>query len=149
MIPEVAQYLSSFKTLHDQLTKTLEGLTPEALDWSPTPGANSLGALVAHATGAERLLIAQAVGGVEIHRDRDAEFGVHGLDVQALVALIDAAAQDTEAILTPMTDEEIAKDRLLRGNPVTTRWCVVHALEHLAEHLGHAGLTRQLWDARK
>jgi hypothetical protein len=32
--------------------------------------------------------------------------------------------------------------------PVTAAWALLHALEHLREHVGHAQLTRQLMDER-
>jgi uncharacterized protein DUF664 len=34
------------------------------------------------------------------------------------------------------------------GEQVTAGWALLHAIEHLREHVGHAQLTRQLWDAR-
>jgi hypothetical protein len=99
MLPEAAQYRDSFKTLHSQLLKHLDGLPPAALDWVPTPGANSLTVLVAHAVGAERFLVAQTVGGADVHRDRDAEFRARGLDGRALIALVETADIETAALL--------------------------------------------------
>jgi hypothetical protein len=31
---------------------------------------------------------------------------------------------------------------------VPASWAVLHAIEHLREHIAHVGLTRQLWEAR-
>jgi hypothetical protein len=28
------------------------------------------------------------------------------------------------------------------------RWCILHVIEHIAQHLGHMQLTRQLWLAK-
>jgi hypothetical protein len=28
------------------------------------------------------------------------------------------------------------------------RWCILHVIEHYAQHLGHMQLTRQLWLAK-
>jgi hypothetical protein len=145
MLAEVANYLALFQTQHDQLGKCVEGLGQDALDWIPTPEANSLTVLVAHAVGAERFLIGQTVGGVNVHRNRDLEFRVTGLDAEALRTLITTAAKETETTLAPLTEAEIALSRPFRDGTATTRWCIGHALEHLAEHVGHAGLTRQLW----
>ena len=36
----------------------------------------------------------------------------------------------------------------LAQEPVTAAWALIHALVHLREHVGHAELTRQLWDER-
>ena len=32
---------------------------------------------------------------------------------------------------------------------VSGAWALIHALEHLREHMGHAQLTRQLWEHRE
>jgi hypothetical protein len=43
-----------FHELHTDAAITVEGLPPEALDWSPGPEMNSITVLVAHLTSAER-----------------------------------------------------------------------------------------------
>lgn len=53
-------------------------------------------------------------------------------DIQALS---ETPAERLEAALTA------------RGETVTGRWAVLHALEHTALHLGHLQLTAQLWRA--
>ena len=35
------------------------------------------------------------------------------------------------------------------GRTFTVVWCLAHALEHTALHLGHIQVTRQLWDQGK
>jgi hypothetical protein len=37
---------------------------------------------------------------------------------------------------------------LPRPEPVTAAWALLHALEHVGLHLGHAQITRQLWDQK-
>jgi hypothetical protein len=32
------------------------------------------------------------------------------------------------------------------GTTVTAAWALIHAVEHLQEHVAHAELTRQVWD---
>ena len=36
-----------------------------------------------------------------------------------------------------------------RAEIVSGAWALLHAVEHLREHMGHAQLTRQLWDERE
>ena len=149
MIPECQQYASSLASLLSQLAKSVEGLGTDALDWVPVAGANNLTVLVAHAVGSERLLIGQLVGGIDAHRDRDAEFSLRGVDADHLKRLLAEAETVSAGVLSRLTEEDMALQHPHREGPKTTRWCVVHAIEHVAEHLGHAGLTRQLGDARR
>ena len=148
MIPECQQYATSLTVLHGQLAKSIEGLGTDALDWVPVAGANSLAVLVAHAVGAERFLIGQMVGGIDAHRDRDAEFSLRGVDTNHLKRLLSEAEMVSADVLSRLAEEDMATQHPHREGPKATRWCVVHVIEHGAEHMGHASLTRQLWDAQ-
>ena len=55
--------LNNLQELHNDMEKALEGLPPEALDWLPKPGVNSITALVVHTAGAERFLFGQVIAG--------------------------------------------------------------------------------------
>lgn len=68
---ELAQMLS---TLHSAIEKAISDLPDEALDWSPGPGMNSLGVLLAHTLGAERFWIGDVTGGEPSDRVRADEF---------------------------------------------------------------------------
>lgn len=147
MIPECEQYASSYRSLHERFIAAVTGLSTAALDWAPTTGANSLAVLVSHAMGSERFLVAHLAGGRPSSRNRDAEFHASGLAAVELAGLVRAAGAETEEILSSLTAADMGTFRQHRDGPKTVRWCVVHALEHLAEHLGHAELTRQLAQA--
>ncbi len=148
MLPECQQYASSLTMLHAQLAKSIDGLSPEALDWAPVAGANSLAVLVAHAAGSERFLIGQLAGGIDAHRDRAAEFSLHDVDSGHLKDILAQTEKVSLEVLSRLSESDMSALRPHRDEPKTTRWCIVHTIEHVAEHLGHAGLTRQLWDAR-
>jgi hypothetical protein len=148
MIPECQQYAASLASLHGQLAKYVEGLDGAALDWTPVAGANGLAVIVVHAVGSERFLIGQLVGGIDAHRDRDAEFRLHDVDAGHLKRLVSETGAISAEVLSRLSEEDLSVQRAHRDGPKTTRWCIVHGLEHLAEHVGHAGLTRQLWDAQ-
>lgn len=148
MLVEVEHYLNILNGLRDQMAKTIAGLPTEALDWTPAPNTNSLAVLVPHTSGSERFLIAQTIGGIDTHRDRDAEFRVRGQDVATLTGLLAQAKNDTEAVLRRLTEAELNQGREFRGRTVTTRWCILHTIEHLAQHLGHAEVVRVLWETK-
>lgn len=52
MLRALEGYLTRLQVLHAELERAIEGLAPEALDWSPGPHMNPLCVLVAHASGA-------------------------------------------------------------------------------------------------
>jgi hypothetical protein len=87
-------------------------------------------------------------------RDRDAEFLVVVEDAGAFMATFDRAAAESRALLdTPQRFDPgrtgTAPWRSYGSDePVTAAWALLHALEHLREHVGHAQLTRQLLDER-
>ncbi len=144
MIPECEQYASSYRSLHERFIAAVTGLSTAALDWAPTTGANSLAVLVSHTMGSERFLVAHLAGGRPTSRNRDAEFQASGLAAVELASLVRATAAETEQVLASLTAADLGTFRQSRDGPRTVRWCVVHSLEHVAEHMGHAELTHQL-----
>lgn len=147
MIPECQQYVDSFRSLHQRFVAVVTGLNSPALDWTPVAGANSLTVLVSHTMGSERFLIAHLVGVRPSSRNREAEFRASGLTAQQLADLVHSVGAETHEILTALTSADMENFRQHREGPKTVRWCIVHALEHVAEHLGHAELTRQMAEA--
>jgi uncharacterized damage-inducible protein DinB len=153
MLPEIHAYLTDFEELREQIKSLLEGLDPEALDWRPIEGAgelatNSLTAMVVHLVGSETYWMKEVIGGKKIVRDRDAEFVTKGLSVSELQTTIVAAAKMTVEILSALTEKPLEEARKWRDRSVSVRWCILHVLEHYAQHLGHMQLTRQLWLAK-
>lgn len=153
MRPEVQAYLTDLEELREQVKSLLAGLDREALDWRPIEGegelaTNSLTAMVVHLVGSETYWMKEVIGGKKIVRDRDAEFVTKGLSVPELQAKIGATGQVTTEILSALTEKQLEEGRKWRDRPVNVRWCILHVIEHYAQHLGHMQLTRQLWLAR-
>jgi uncharacterized damage-inducible protein DinB len=128
----------------------LEGLPPEALDWSPGPDVNTIDVLVAHLAGAERYWIGDLVGGEPSQRVREAEFRVRGRDGAALRAQLDQTLAHSRGVLARLSLEDLGQVRhaSISGQSATVAWCLLHALEHSAEHVGHIQLMRQWWEQR-
>jgi uncharacterized damage-inducible protein DinB len=153
MLPEVHTYLVDLEELRDQVKSLLEGLPQEALDWRPIEGGgelatNSLAAMVVHLAGSETFWMKEIIGGKKIDRDRDAEFVAKGLSFSELQAKIGAAAKVTVEILSALTEKQLEEGRRWKDRSGSVRWCILHAIEHIAQHLGHMQLTRQLWLAK-
>jgi uncharacterized damage-inducible protein DinB len=153
MLAEIHAYLTDLGELREQVKSLLEGLDQEALDWRPIEGegelaTNSLTAMVVHLVGSETYWMKEIIGGKKIVRDRDAEFVTKGLSVSELQTTIVAAAKMTVEILSPLTEKPLEEVRKWRDRSVSVRWCILHVIEHYAQHLGHMQLTRQLWLAK-
>ncbi len=82
--------LALFRQLHQQLRNELEGLDGDALNWVPTPGANSIATIVTHLVGSEAETF-RCVAGAEGERDRNAEFVPSPLTRRDVLVLLDSA----------------------------------------------------------
>ncbi len=117
---------------------------------SPQPGMNSIGVLVFHLTGAERFLIGEVIAGDNSNRDRDAEFKVQGMEVNALLKRLADNRAYISGVLEGMTLSDLETRRMFRHQrEVTVAWVLGHALKHTATHMGQIQLTRELLDRTK
>ena len=84
-------------------------------------------------------------------RNREVEFRAHGTDGAALKLRLDRTLAHTQGVLDALTlqDLEASRTSPRDGREYTVGWALAHALEHTAIHVGHAQITRQLWDQQK
>ena len=150
MLPMLEDYAERLGVLHSGMHQIVEGLSTAALDWVPGPGMNSLSVLVAHVAGAERYWIGDVAGQDPSDRDRDAEFRTHGLDASELQTRLANAFDHSRRVLEGLTLADLEATRISPrdGRPFSVAWCLAHALEHTALHLGHMQVSRQLWEYR-
>ena len=143
-------YLNLLETLFDDFKKTIDGLPHEALDWVPGTEMNSLCVIVVHVAGATRYWIGDIVAKEDSNRDRAAEFRTQGIDITELNDRLDSSLAYMKRVLEGLTLEDLKAICVLPqdGREVTKGWIIFHVLEHVANHLGHAHVTRQLWDQR-
>jgi Protein of unknown function (DUF664) len=148
-------YIAASDLLADslrELRKALEGCTAEDLNRRPAgEDTNGLAVLVTHALGSTRSWLSLATRAPLPERDRDAEFRVVVEDPTAFMAAFDDQAEACLALLEVEGPFEPGREgtapwRTDADEPVTAAWALLHALEHLREHVGHAQLTRQLCD---
>lgn len=146
--PISAAIFERLTALHADLERVLDGLPPEALDWTPGPGFNSLAVLITHATGAERFWIGDVAAGQASGRVREAEFHVQAIPADALRARLTETLAFCGSTLAALGDAQLADSRTSPrdGRTFSVAWCLAHALEHTAVHTGHAQLLRQLWE---
>jgi uncharacterized damage-inducible protein DinB len=147
--------LSSARYVVDEslrdLRTAIEGLPGEALDWRPAGAeTNSVAVLATHVLHSTRWWLSVAIGTPLPDRDRESEFRVAANDAAALLALVDAMSEDCRRLLASVQEVDWAALRPIDGDPreAAPAFALLHAIGHLREHVGHIGLTRQLWDAR-
>ena len=137
--------LSNLEELHDDIKESLEGLSPEALDWSPKEGVNSIAALIVHLNGAYRFLLGQVISGQDINRDRDGEFRAKGLTKDELIKRMDDGLAYVKGMLDGLTSADLERKCPFRKGEATVGWVVIHAVKHTASHLGHIQVMRDMW----
>lgn len=148
-----AAVLRRLGEMHEQYFEYMDGLSTVELDWSPGPEMNSLCVLGVHVTAAERFWIGIGIDDVS-KRDRDAEFRAESYELEALKALF---ARNIEFYAEAFSGQDGSRLRevvdvshyMERPSQVVSRgYALLRGLDHTAEHLGHAGMTRQLLDRR-
>jgi hypothetical protein len=143
----VATLMALFGQVHQQIREELDGLDDAALNWVPTPGANSVATIINHLLGSESETL-HSVAGVAYQRDRTAEFAAPHLAGSQVRQLLQDA-DDLISELGPRIDARRLDEAIsLPTLPATDRrtglaWMIGN-LGHAREHLGHIQLTCQL-----
>ncbi len=153
MLKEVQAYLTKLSDLRNQAKSLLDGLPAEALDWRPIReegemATNSLSVIAAHLAGSQIFWMKEIIGRTPIQRDREAEFATKGVNTDDLKAKLDTAGKIAEEILSPLTESQMEEGRKFRDKPISVRGGILQVIEHVAQHIGHMQLTRQLWMAK-
>jgi DinB superfamily len=133
-----------------ELRDAIEGLPTEALDWRPpADDTNPLTVLATHGMHSTRWWLTIARGAPLPDRDRPSEFVAEVGSTEELMTFVDRMAEDCLARLDPQEPFDAGAARQVPDDdPVSSAWALLHALEHLREHVAQAQLTRQLWLAR-
>jgi uncharacterized damage-inducible protein DinB len=141
-------YLNLLQQCHTDILQALEGLPSTALDWAPGPDMNSINVLIYHLTGSERFWIGDVAAQESSNRNRDAEFKVHGIEMDVLKKRLADNVEYAQRILNTMSLSDLELVHTTPGNDRghTVAWALFHALEHSSVHLGQIQLTRQLWE---
>ncbi len=131
------------------MRSAIAGSSADALNRRPAgDDTNPVAVLVVHAVNSTRWWLSVSLGLPLPERDRSSEFRTVVSGADELVAMFDPVAAECRALL----DTDVAFDAgAMREDPrdgeqVSSAWALIHAVEHLREHVAHAELTRQLWE---
>lgn len=144
-------YLNRLEVMHECVKAAIAGLSPEALDWVPGPEMNSFSVLVTHVAGSERFWIGDMAGQDDSGRVRSEEFAVTGLTEAALVQRLDESFAHSQKVLSNLllTDLDKFHESPVHSESFRVSWSLMHNLEHVALHVGHLQMLRQMWDMEK
>ena len=152
MIPEMEECANILDGIKDEILDTIRGLDEPALNWTPLSAeiTNSVYSLVVHICGSEAQMIHHLVGGLQINRDRDAEFRSSGKSVVELEVVMKNASKTTREVLESLNPEQLTEERDsgLWGM-FTVRRAILRQIHHQALHLGQVQLTKQVYEASK
>ena len=140
--------LNRFDALHEDVKKSIHGLSTEALDWVPAGETNSINVLVTHLAAAEKFWAVDIALGKDSDRERPKEFLVSGLEETELIQILDSTLKVLKSAFEKMTIAELEQMRHSKTHDmdVSAAWAILHALEHTAIHVGHIQITVQLID---
>jgi uncharacterized damage-inducible protein DinB len=154
--PVTAAVLASLSDSFAELRAALQDVSAEGLNWRPGEQTNSIAAQIAHALDSSGFWVEAAA-----RRDADRvaylgrrENAFHfGADRFALFEMIDEAESKAAEHISSIEAQSLAERRewpqIAGQQPRTAAWCLVHAADHLREHLGSIMLTRQIWLQRQ
>ena len=78
MTTETEGYAEWLDHLTDEVKKAIQGMSAGELEWTPLEDdTNSPCVIATHIAGTVAYHIHQLVGGIDVGRDRDAEFAAH------------------------------------------------------------------------
>jgi uncharacterized damage-inducible protein DinB len=142
------EYLVILEKVHDHILVALEGLSQSALDWEPGSDMNSIAVVIYHLTGAERFWVGDVVAQTSSGRDREAEFRVKGIGLEALKGRLNESLAYVRSVVEKLSLKDLLETRSIPdGRTPTVSWALLHTIEHSSLHQGHIELTRQMWQA--
>ena len=135
------------------LCNAARGLTEEQAVATPSASSLSIGGLIKHARRAEQGWIHVRTGGRPDpfggKRDWVEEFRVEpGETLSGLLDAYAAVARESEEIVAGLPDLDVPVELTPRygGGQGTARWVLLHMIEEVARHAGHADVIRESID---
>lgn len=156
MTTDERQLLLSFlRQQRDGIRNAAFGLSDEQLRAKPTAGALSIGGLLKHVVATESVWV-DGIAGVERSTDPEAygdtfELTDDDTSDSLLTALAARAAASEELVRSVGIDDPVPVPRGVPWFPDdldawSVRWVLLHLIEEIARHAGHADIVRESLD---
>lgn len=144
--PTVAGAASILRRLHESYREQVTGLGDDAANWKPGANTNSIYQMLHHALDVERMWLSTAAGNTVLGRPEPWNLTGPASD---LVERLDQAERDIQKYLEGPEAPDPAVVRQFRDTQQSNAVSLIRAVRHVAEHLGHIGLTRQTWEQHR
>jgi hypothetical protein len=135
------------------LKASVFGLTREQATSTPSVSAINLAGLIKHSASCERSWVAGHLARREVQWDYDNDWALRDEEsVDDVIALMDEVAAETEEIVRGLPDLEVpvpVPDQPWFPKDIeawSARWVLLHVIEELARHAGHADIVRESID---
>ena len=142
---EIDTYWNFIRRSIDRIFSCLERLDGEELNWRPLHNANSLYVLATHVMANVEANVLGVLCGLEISRNRDDDFNARGSSSEPPQKKWHELQETISAHLSKLPpgalEQEIIHPRI---GKITGRYHFTVIVRHIAEHVGHAELTRDL-----
>jgi Protein of unknown function (DUF664) len=151
---KIEDYLYFVDRALDGMIEIVLGLGDDLANRKPDlPGANSPYQILAHCLGVVSFWGGHLVAGRTVERDRPGEFTARG-PVTELAERADRVRRDFRAdVHTAQPDQPLRSpvppDYVFADRDLTQGTALVHILEELCQHHGHAEITRDLLEASR
>lgn len=140
----------SLDHLRKVMVSLCEGLSRDELIRSPVPSGTSLLGLIKHLTLVERSWFGERTAGEPLDfdwhaGDPNSDFRIEDHeDVRSIIAAYEAACERSRRIVAAMSlDDHLQHEDYSSYN---LRWVMVHMIEEVARHAGHADIIREQLD---
>lgn len=128
----------------DQIRAAIAPLTDEQLWWRPNESSNSIANLMLHLTGSLNTFLNRNLGGLDYHRDREAEFNERRMMPKAeVLALFDEMTANATRTFDGLTPEGLMAPSPEQAMVSFVVEDLVNILAHIAAHTGQI-----LWIAK-
>jgi hypothetical protein len=142
---------TALQYLRDSLVHSCDGLSDAEVRRSPVPTGTSLLWLVRHAAFAEAVWVLDRFSGrAPVPPDTDVllpEGRAAGAEPGASIALFRATSARVDEVVAGASLDDVAIPTDT-DDQVNLRWILVHLVEELGRHAGHADIIRELLDGR-
>jgi hypothetical protein len=139
----------------DRYTKVIEGMAGEALNWRPGDlTTNTITQIVRHVYEGLPWLLSLGLDDAEpMDAEQLREWSLHTLrdDPATAPELLDGIATHSaraDTLLARLDAHDLGEEVVRFGRATQRCYYVAFAADHGAEHMGHAELTKQLWEQR-
>jgi hypothetical protein len=155
--PEIERWLWALEDTRRRTKAGLDGITQEALDWTPPHGGNGIGTLLYHIAAIEAdWLYAEVLEGqvfprevadlfpYDVRDDEDQLTVLVGTPLEAHLLRLDVVRGKLLAVFRGLTVADFHRPRSLPDYDVTPEWVLHHLMQHEAEHRAQIGTLREL-----